>query len=96
MRDMALLDTGCLAGLLLVSLVLPLMLSWRASRQTASRRACLRTVWLGQTMVGIAGVAVLVSPVAAPFAMAFGAMSCIVCAAVLHWQLRSVAADPAA
>lgn len=95
MRDMTLLDTGCLAGLLLFSLVLPLMLSWRVPRQSPSRRACLRTVWLGQTLLCLAGVAVLASPVAAPFAVAFGAWSCAVCGAILHWQLRSVSPDHA-
>src|SRR5688572_1528972 len=38
MRDMTLLDTGCLAGLLLFSLILPLMLSLRAPRRLALRR----------------------------------------------------------
>ncbi len=95
MRDMTLLDTGCLAGLLLFSLVLPLMLSWRVPRQSPSRRSCLWTVWLGQVLLCLAGVVVLASPVAAPFAVAFGVWSCAVCAAVLHWQLRSVSADRA-
>lgn len=96
MRDMTLLDTGCLVGLLLFSLVLPLMLSWRIPRQFPSRRSFLWTVWLGQALLCLAGVAVLTSPVAAPFAVAFGAWSCAVCAAVLHRQLRSVSADHAA
>ena len=96
MRDMTLLDTGCLAGLLLFSLVLPLMLSRRVPRQCPSRRACLRTLWLGQALLAIAGFAVLASPVAAPFALAFGAWSCAVCAVVLRWQLRSVLPDRAA
>ena len=94
MRDMTLLDTSCLAGLLLFSMVLPLMLSWRVPRQSPSRCSCLWAVWLGQGLLGIAGVAVLVSPVAAPFAVAFGAWSCAVGAAVVHSQLRSVSPDP--
>jgi hypothetical protein len=53
MRDMSLLDTGCLAGLLLFSLVLPLMLSWRVPRQSPLRRPCLWTVWLGQALLCI-------------------------------------------
>jgi hypothetical protein len=94
-RDLGLLDAGCISGLLVFSLVLPLMLSWRVPQQSPSRRSCLWTVWLGQALLCIGGVAVLASPVAAPFSVAFGAWSCAVCAAVLHWQLRSVLADRA-
>jgi len=87
MRDMTLLETAYLAGLLLLSLVLPIMLSSRGARQTAARTSCPRTVWTGQVLLGIAGVLVLVSNVVAPFAMLFGLLSCGGCAAALHQQL---------
>ena len=83
MRDMTLLDTGYVAGLLLLSLVLPLMVSLRTSRHSTSRRSHMRTVWLGQALLFIAGVVVLASSVVAPFATAFGAFSCLACALVL-------------
>ena len=89
MRDMTLFDTGCLASLLLFSLVLPLMLSLRAPRHRALRRSCLKTAWLGQTLLGVAGVVVLASGVAAPYATRFGALSCGACAVVLHRQCRA-------
>jgi hypothetical protein len=88
MRDMTLLDTGRLAGLLLLSLVLPLMLSLRRLREIALQRSCPRTVWLGQVVLGIAGVVVLASSAAASFAVLFAALSCGGCAVVLHRQLR--------
>ena len=66
MRDLTLLDTCYLVGLLLVSLALPLMLSLRSPRQIALPRSCMRTVWLGQALLGIAGLVVLASSAAAP------------------------------
>lgn len=96
MRDMTLLDTGYLASLLLFSVVLPLMLSLGAPRHFALRRSCTRTIWLGQALLGIAGVVVLASSVAAHFATLFGALSCGACAVVLHRQLRSVSAESSA
>jgi hypothetical protein len=90
MRDMTLLDTCYLAGLLLLSLSLPLMLSMRAPQQLALRRSCMRTVWLGQALLGIAGLVVLVSSAAAPLSALFGALSCGTCAVVLYRQLRLV------
>ena len=96
MRDMTLLDTGYLAGLLLFSLVLPLMLSLRAPGHVALRRSCTRIVWLGQALLGIAGVVVLASSAAAPFATLFGALSWGACAIVLHRQFCSASAQGSA
>jgi len=95
MRPMTLFDTGCLASLLLFSLVLPLMLSLRGARQLALRRSWMRTVWLGQALLGIAGVVVLASGVAAAFAPLFGALSCGACAVLLHRQFRAASAHSA-
>ena len=96
MRDMTLLDTLYLASLLLFSVVLPLMLSLRAPRPFALRRSCMRTVWLGQALLGIAGIVVMASSAATPFATLFGASSCGVCAVMLHRQLRLISAERAA
>jgi hypothetical protein len=89
MRVMTLLDTGCLASLLLFALVLPLMLSVSGSKQLALPRSAKRTVWLGQALLGIAGVVVLASGLAAPVAALFGALSCGACAVMLHRQFRA-------
>jgi hypothetical protein len=89
MREMTLLETGYLAGLLLFSLVLPLMPSVRAPRDSTSRWSCMKTIWLGQVLLSIAGVVVLASAVAALFAAVFGAVSCGACALVLDRQIRA-------
>lgn len=96
MRDMTLLDTTCFTALLLLSLALPLMLSFRAPLHPALRRSCMTTVWLGQTLLTVAGVVVVASSAAAPFAALFGALNCIVCAAALHRQLRSASEENSA
>jgi hypothetical protein len=93
MRELTLLETGYLAGMLLLSLVLPLLMSICGPRDAATRRACMKTVWIGQTLLGVAGPGVLASAPAAPYATAFGTMSCIYCAWLLVRQFR--AARPA-
>lgn len=76
MRELTLLETGYLGGLLLLSLVLPLWLSVHGSRDVANRKLCLRTVWAGQALLTLAGLAVLVSVTLAPYAVVFGVMGC--------------------
>jgi len=88
MRELTTLETGYLAGLLLLSVVLPMLLSVRDPRNAAIRRACLRTVWLGQLFGAIAGLIVLASATVAPYAAAFGLFSCLGCAFVLTRQFR--------
>jgi hypothetical protein len=88
MRELTLLETGCLAGLLLLSLVLPMRLSGRVPRKSHARRASLGTVWLGQILLGVAAILILVSPGTAPFALAFGMGSCAMCTVVLQDRLR--------
>ncbi|MBL9175300.1 MAG: hypothetical protein JNL10_17300, partial [Verrucomicrobiales bacterium] len=54
MRELNFLETGCLAGLVLLSLILPLMLSGRLPRKECARRACFWTVGPGQALLGLA------------------------------------------
>jgi lauroyl/myristoyl acyltransferase len=72
MRELTLLETGYLAGMLLLSLVLPLLMSACGPQAAAARKSCLRTVWMGQTLGAIAALAVLASASIAPYATAFG------------------------
>lgn len=90
MRELTLLETGYLAGLLLLSLVLPMLLSIRDPQNATIRRVCLRTVWMGQLLGAIAGLAVLASASIAPYAAAFGLFSCIGATIVLSRQFRMV------
>lgn len=89
MRELTLLETSYLAGVLFLCLVLPLMMSFRGPLDAATRKACMKTVWAGQTLLAIAGVAVLVSSTLAPYGAGFGLVSCIASAFVLLRQLRA-------
>jgi hypothetical protein len=93
MRELTLLETGYLAGLLLLSLVLPLLLSFYGPRDAATRKSCLKTVWIGQGFGAFAGLTVLASAPAAPFASLLGVVSCAGCALVLRRQFRVARAE---
>ena len=93
MRDMTLLDTGYFIGPLVLSLVLPLIASLRAPRPLAFGRSCTKTVSLGQSLVGIAGIGVLASSLAALLAAIFGTLSCSICTVALLRQLRVATAE---
>ncbi len=90
MRELTLLESGYLAGLLLLSVVLPLLMSIRGPRDAATKRSCLKTVWIGQTPLTVAGLAVLVSAPVAPYAVLLGVTSWICCTLVLLHQFRTI------
>src|SRR5215470_17221371 len=90
MRELTLFETGYLAGLLLLSLLLPLLLSFRGPHPEATKRLCMRTVWTGQWVLASAGLAVLVSTRIAPYAAAGGMFACFCCALVLLRQFRAM------
>ena len=56
------LPTVCLAGLLLLSLVLPLMAGWLESSDATVSRTGRRIAWTGQILAGICGLLILVLP----------------------------------
>ena len=89
MLELTLLETGYLGAMLLLSLVLPLLMSACGLQAAAARKSCMRTVWMGQALGAIAGLAVLASAAMAPYATAFGVMSFIGCARVLLRQFRA-------
>jgi hypothetical protein len=84
------LETGYLAGLLLLSLVLPLLMSFRDPRDAAARKSCMKTVWIGQTLDAVAGLAVLASASVGLYATMFGAVSYFGCALVLILRTSTV------
>jgi len=90
MRELTLLETSCLAGLGLLSLVLPLMMSFRGPQDAATKRSCMRTVWVGLALLTFAALVVRLSAPFAPYAAVFGLVSCIWCALVLRRQFRAV------
>lgn len=89
MRELRLLETGCLCAGLLLCLVLPLMMSARPPRDPASRIWCLKIVWAGQAALAVAGLVVLLSEAAAVYATVVGAVICISCAFILWRHLRA-------
>ena len=89
MRELTLLDTGYLAGLLLLSLVLPLLMNFRGPPDASSKRSCMRAVWMGQALGAFAALVVLVSAPVAPYAAAFGLVSCMGCALIMLRQFRA-------
>ena len=96
MRELTIPETGCLASLLLLSLVLPMTLSGRIPRKGRARRVSWGAVWLGQILLAMAAVLLLVTPGAAPFALAFGVgSSCAMSAIVLLGRVRTASAGPA-
>jgi len=90
MRELTLLETGYLVGLGLLSLVLPLLMSFRGPLDATARKSCMKTVWTGLTLVAIALLVVRASSLLAPYAAGFGLVSYIVCVFVLLRQFRSV------
>jgi len=89
MRELTLLETVYLAGLLLCSLVLPLLASFQRSRDPFRRRLSMRTLWTGQAVIALAGLAILASAVLAPFAFGFGVLICVGFAFVLCRWFRA-------
>src|SRR5258708_6534936 len=75
MRELTLLETGYLAGLLLFSLVLPLMMSFCGPRRAATKKSCMNTVWIGEALGAFAALVVLASPPSAPYAAACSAFT---------------------
>jgi hypothetical protein len=90
MRELTILETGYLAAGLLLSLVLPLLISFRGPVDAAARRECMKIVWTGQTLLTIAGLTVLVSPILAPYAAGLGLVGCIACAVLLLRRFQVV------
>ncbi len=88
MRELTLLETGCLCVGLLLCLVLPLMMSARPPKDPASRIWCLKMVWAGQAALAVAGLVVLLFEAAAVYATVVGAFVCIGCAGILWRHLR--------
>ena len=90
MRELTLLETGYLVGLGLLSLVLPLLMSFRDPLESAARESGMKTVWTGVILLAIAIVVVRVSAPFAPYAAGFGLVSYIACVFVLLRQFRAV------
>jgi hypothetical protein len=72
MRELTLIETGYLAGGLLLSLVLPLLASLRGPRDPSAARSCVTILCAAQLLLALAGLSVLASAALAPYAAAGG------------------------
>ena len=90
MRELTLLETGYLSGLVLLSLVLPLLMSFHGQKDAENRSSAMKTVWLGQGLGACAAPVVVASAPLSPYAAAFGFASCTCCVLVLLRQFRAV------
>ena len=88
MRELTIRETGFLATLLLFSLVLPLLMSFRNPQDPLRRSSCMKTVWMGQALLALTAVAVLASAQFAPYVTAFGLVGWAGCAFRLLRQFR--------
>lgn len=88
MRELTFLETGCVMGLVALSLVLPILMSLRSPQNAVTRRACMKTVWLGQGLLSVAGAFAIFVPTLATYAAVAGLVSCCACAAALVKQSK--------
>ena len=76
-----------LAGIVALSLVLPLMASALAPKNPGGSRPWLRIVWVGQTLGGVGGLLVIFSPFHPSIGLMIAVASSAVCGWLLHRQL---------
>jgi hypothetical protein len=79
----------CLAGIVLLSLVLPFMASALARRKSAGPKPWMRTVWTGQAFGAVGGLLVIFSPLHPAWGFATAVVSCALFGWLLRRQLRS-------
>ena len=79
--------TLALAALLLLSLVLPLVLTFQSRGGTLGMKSNVRLVWIGQGLAGLAGVCILVTRIHPFFFVAVGAVICL----IFSFKLRRAA-----
>lgn len=83
MRELDLPEACYMAGLLVLSLVLPLLMSFRTPKEAATKTSCMKVVWAVQIVEALAGLTVIASARLAPYAAAFALATCVVCVLVL-------------
>lgn len=89
MRELTLLETGYLCGVGFLSLVLPLLMSFRSPKDATAKRSCMKTVWTGLALLTLALLTIRLSASVAPYAVVFGLVSTVVCTLVLLRQFRN-------
>jgi len=83
MRELNLPEACYMAALLVLSLVLPLLMSFRTPKDAAIKSSCRKVVWTGQIVEALAGLTVIASARLAPYAAAFALATCVICVLVV-------------
>lgn len=78
----------CLTGLLVLSLVLPLLIGALLRKRDRAPEGWMRMVWLGQLLLGVSGVFMIAMPSHAGIALLIAAVLCAVFAVILRRQFR--------
>jgi hypothetical protein len=76
----------CLAGVVLLSLILPLYAA--AARDRTGARLRYTAVWSGQICLAAAGLLIVAAPALSGFGLVLGVVSCVVWGRVFHDQAR--------
>lgn len=77
-----------LAGVVLLSLVLPLTASARPTAAGTQRRPFLPAVWSGQLLIALGGVWIIAAPLHPAYGFVFAVAGCLGCLFFLRRQLR--------
>jgi RNA polymerase sigma factor (sigma-70 family) len=88
-HELTLLETACLCGGVLLSLVLPLMMHGYVPQERVSRKSCMRVVWIGQMLLAVGILVLRYWEAAGIYAMALSTVSYLFCAVVLRRKLRA-------
>ena len=87
MRELTLIETGYFAGLLVLSLVMPLMVSSRGVRSVAAKRNCVGLVWIAQVILALGAIGVLASTTVALYALVLALVGWSWCLVAVRRQL---------
>lgn len=79
-----------LAGIVALSLVLPLMASVLAPRNATGPKFWLGTVWVGQTFLAAGALMVVLAPLHPAYGLGAGIASCAIFGSVVYAQPRQV------
>jgi hypothetical protein len=78
----------CLAGIVALSVILPLMpVAW-APKNAPGPKPWLRTIWTGQILGSLGAVLVIWSPLHPFYGLGLAAAGCVIFGKRLHCQLR--------
>jgi hypothetical protein len=79
----------CMAGIVLLSLVLPLLASALAPKKSVGAKPWMRTVWTGQAFGAVCGLVIIFSPLHPASGLGAAIVGCTFFGWLLQRQLRN-------